>query len=925
MPIRIPSPITPSSVQNDVYPTHYDTLGGGGWISVPSASYLFSTNPNTGIPLERRKYGMVAVTLDTGDLYMLRTPTMSGAGLSGGGGLGGFSQDSDMPIGYGGTGLGNRANWVRIQFAESIGATGPTGATGATGSTGPQGPQGPQGPTGPGNLPTVTGGILYSLIAPSTAGATSAFMWSGTGLNIGGNTFAQSTLDVRVSSATATALRVDNGSSTGSLLIKGDGDIYLQRIHNQSGETAIQFIDITGYTGPRRGVTRFGNDLPFTPGLSSVNYGYSFNTTLYGSVGTSGGNIALYNFRGKAYAPNTASATSTQVDGLRISIQTGIRMGVTAVGSAILTAPDTSLVQTGMVVHGAGITGVVSVLSKTSSTITVSAAIATGSYNVEIGPTGSRSIFKVRNATSPLTTRIGNRSAFRVFDLNDTTIGVEIGQDGYDGVLGMGSSRYPAAGPSARYYFNVGAGNLPSATARPAIGVFVVGDSNAFSSTSYIVGNANTTTNEADDLTQTSYVFGSYNRLGPGSYAFGVGVSAGQNAMVFTPGVWGGNRFSLYNNTNSPTAGTPSIINLSRGLENRTPDQYGYMALHPANKDARSTDGSNVGNYVGLTVNFTNLAHYWGSQLAIKYTDASYTATNDGPGGAYKGLGPTVTIRNGNNVTDGFTAAGTGLNFLNGNTGYPGYGTGARIYPGAVIAVGFGEPNGINGYYETARVVNVTSTEITLASPIGATSTPIGGGYTAGGAGRGTGQLLTIFGPYDMYRVKDMLGRPIMTINGHGSVVIGAITGGANSVIDPHQQGNAFLEIAPINQYTWLDPFQGASATSLVRPQLRFVPPVGASAGNPNVSLTAGTTGGLLKDGSMWFTGRNLMFYGGGTVSFIMTSQVGNNTAPPTSAYVSAPTTFYGTSDKFMGAPNRWETILAPDGNYYKIPLYSQA
>jgi hypothetical protein len=176
-----------------------------------------------------------------------------------------------------------------------------------------------------------------------------------------------------------------------------------------------------------------------------------------------------------------------------------------------------------------------------------------------------------------------------------------------------------------------------------------------------------------------------------------------------------------------------------------------------------------------------------------------------------------------------------------------------------------------------------------------------------------------------MYRIKDALGRPIMTINGHGSVVIGAITGGANSVIDPHQQGNAFLEIAPINQYTWLDPFQGASATSLIRPQLRFVPPVGASAGNPNNGLTAGSTGGLLKDGSMWFTGRNLMFYGGGTVSFIMASEVGNNTAPATTSYTTTPTTYFGNNDKFMGAPTRWETILAPDGNYYKIPLYAQA
>ena len=896
----VTNPIAPSS-NLDPMATHYDTLGGGGWMSV------YSTSERDNIPESRRKWGMVVVTIRDGQVYMLRNPSMNSSGIPQGI-VGTFSQESGYPEGWGGSGLTDNTNWVLFNFNTSSGATGATGATGPAGSAGPQGPAGPQGASGPANLPTLTGGVLYVETAPGTAGATAAFLWSGTGLSIGGNTFAAAPLHIRTASAGETAIRVDGTEGNPTFLLKGDGSIYTSSVNSYAtNQPLLNFGTLAGYNAVNQSNVLVGGNQTYYGNFTSE-YAVRFNNKLYGS-NASGGLLNLYEFVGKA-VPGPGS--TAQVNGLNIAIEMGIRLGLTGNGTTIVSATgDVSDVRLGMLVQAAGLPTGLTVSATGSGTLTLSATAPTGQYFAELGYPGTRSIFKVRSATNLSTSSasggaLGFRAGYRIFDLSDSVLGVEIGSVGYTGILGFGQTGY-AIPANASHYFNMGLANLPGNTARPAFSTFVVGYGNTFSSTSTVFGSNNRTTNDIDDENQMSYVFGNSNEVGPGSWVFGKFSKVGSNAIVFSPSNFGTNIYDTnaqftVTTTSYPYTGT--FLDLTDGTATGTPTSFGYMTFAPTLYSTFGRTGG-FGQVAGLTLTSRNVPHYWGANFAVCYALSSYTAGSNTVGGAYIVPGNTATL-----VANTLANAGT-VDWLNGSTGFPSYGTGSGILPGSIIAIGQGDAVGATASYQYRRVVTVSATALTLNQGIAG---PLTGGYTTGGGG-GTGQLLSIFGPLEFYRVRDLGGRTLYSINGHGSVVIGPVTGTTNH----HSRGSGWLNIAPIDQYSWTFDSDIVGVGGPVKPQIVFSKPISGS--GPAVDVTGGSPGGALREGSMWYNGKGLKFFNGTTGMNLLLS--GGAVNPPATAAASAPTQYIGGASVFLGAPTSWMLVQDENQNYFKLPLYS--
>jgi hypothetical protein len=896
----VTNPIAPSS-NADPVATHYDTLGGGGWMSVPT------TTERDLIPESRRKWGMVVVTINNGQVYMLRNVNMNSSGIAQGIN-GSFTQESGYPEGWGGSDLMDNANWVLFNFNTSSGATGATGPTGNSGTNGPQGPQGPQGVQGPANLPTVTGGVLFVQSAPGTAGATAAFMWSGTALNIGGNTYGAAPLHIRTAGAGDTAIRVDGSDGNPTFLLKGDGSIFTNSVNSfATNQPFINFSTLAGYNSVNQANVLIGGNQSYYGNFTSE-YAVRFNNKLYGS-NASGGLLNLYEFVGKAI-PGPGS--TAQVNGLNISIEMGIRLGLTGNGTTTVAATgDIPDVSTGMMVQAAGLPMGLTVTSVGTTSLTLSSAAPTGQYFAEIGYPGTRSIFKVRSATNLSTSSssggaLGFRAGYRIFDLSDSVLGVEIGGVGYTGILGFGQSGYGIP-TNASHYFNVGSSNFPGNTARPAFSTFVVGYGNTFSSTSTVIGSNNRTTNDIDDENQMSYVFGNSNDVGPGSWVFGKFSKVGSNAIVFSPSNFGTNIYdanAAYSVTRTSYPYTGTFLDLTNGTATGTPTSFGYMSFAPTLYSTFGQTGG-LGQVSGLTLTSRNIPHYWGANFAICYALSGYTSGSNTVGGAYITPGNTATL-----VANTLANAGT-VDWLNGSTGFPSYGTGSGILPGSIIAIGQGDAVGATSNYQYRRVVTVSATAITLNQGLTA---PLTGGYSAGGVG-GTGQLLSIFGPLEFYRVRDLGGRTLYSINGHGSVVIGPVTGTTNH----HSRGSGWLNIAPIDQYNWTFDSDIVGIGGPVKPQIVFSKPISGS--GPSVDVTGGSPGGALREGSMWYNGKGLKFFNGTTGMNLLLS--GGAVNPPATAAASAPALLIGGASVFLGAPTSWMLVQDENQNYFKLPLYS--
>ncbi len=310
MAIKIPSPVSTISIENDSYPTHYDSLGGGGWWAVPDESYLNRPDALYGIPIERRKFGMVAVSISTGRCYMLKTPAMTRGG-SPPGNFGSFTQDASRPIGYGGIGLTDELNWVEVFFRTVSGPAGKRGATGA-----PNLIQGPTGITG------ATGGTDWGFTGLPGQVLTSA----GTGYPAISNPtlfYDYTTGNLSVGTATTSDAKLYIASVPGatSAMIGGTGfmvknnAVYVNSLKTQGGITSF-------YYGPQiPSAYASGTALSFIFGETFTQQqkgyeftyerdGHSFNSDLAFATGTSG-DYVLFNFGGDAYQSTTANAPRT--------------------------------------------------------------------------------------------------------------------------------------------------------------------------------------------------------------------------------------------------------------------------------------------------------------------------------------------------------------------------------------------------------------------------------------------------------------------------------------------------------------------------------------------------------------------------------------------------------------------------------------
>ena len=314
MAIKIPSPITTVSIQNDSYPTQYDTLGGGGWWAVPDESYLNLPDALYGIPLERRKFGMVVTSISTGKCYMLKTPRMTRGGSPAGSGVGGFSQDSSMPLGYGGTGLTDPLNWVEVFFRTVSGPQGKRGAQGApsyaTGTTGLTGLAGDTdwGFTGPAGEVLITAGSTYPAFSIPTL------------------YFDRDTGNLSIGSGASSPAKVFIGNVAGSTsaMIGGSGFMvrnnaaYIKTFKTPAGLTAFYYGPQIPdpYTGGTALSFVFGETFTQSPIGYTYTYqrsGHEFNADIVFATGTSG-EYALFNFSGDAYQANTTPA-GRNVDG----------------------------------------------------------------------------------------------------------------------------------------------------------------------------------------------------------------------------------------------------------------------------------------------------------------------------------------------------------------------------------------------------------------------------------------------------------------------------------------------------------------------------------------------------------------------------------------------------------------------------------
>jgi hypothetical protein len=314
MAIKIPSPVTTVSIQNDSYPTHYDSLGGGGWWAVPDESYLNLPDALYGIPLERRKFGMVVTSISSGKCYMLKTPRMTRGGSPPGSGVGGFSQDSSRPLGYGGTGLTDPLNWVEVFFRTVAGPQGKRGATGpansTTGSTGITGLAGDTdwGFTGPAGEVLITAGSTYPAYSIPTL-----YYDKDTG-----------NLSVGTGASSPAKVFVGNVAGSTSAMIGGSGFMvrnnaaYVKSFKTIAGLTAFYYGPQIPdpYTGGTALSFAFGQTFTQTPKGYTYTYqrsGHEFNADIVFATGTSG-EYSLFNFSGEAYQANTTPA-GRNVDG----------------------------------------------------------------------------------------------------------------------------------------------------------------------------------------------------------------------------------------------------------------------------------------------------------------------------------------------------------------------------------------------------------------------------------------------------------------------------------------------------------------------------------------------------------------------------------------------------------------------------------
>jgi hypothetical protein len=321
----VTNPVAPSSI-NDPIATHYDTLGGGGWMSVANVSSRNS------IPENRRKWGMVVVTISDGAIYMLKNPQMR-AGTPPGV-TGGFSPESGYPLGWGGTGLTNNSNWIQLFIDSTVGPVGPVGPAGANSSTtGATGATGNTGPTLYVSESANTGTLLYSSGSSALAATNVLLKYTGGKLALGSNTDPAALLHIFKPTQNSVGIGVGTGATAFNYEIGTTAGIFTNTLGSPSANLPSISFTATTVTSPYTGGTFtrvfFSNGIPYAFGYTgspSGTYVGSNNSFSQKAVFSGANEQNLYDFAGSMRSPSTdrdavGFSVMPSVGGMMVKIQ----------------------------------------------------------------------------------------------------------------------------------------------------------------------------------------------------------------------------------------------------------------------------------------------------------------------------------------------------------------------------------------------------------------------------------------------------------------------------------------------------------------------------------------------------------------------------------------------------------------------------